>query len=113
MMNTVVVDSITTQLNPSSVSKGFFFMHYIHGPHNLQAGIMTSLNARVSILAAANPAYGRYNPRKSIEQNIQLPAALLSRSVLFESLWSSLMCQGSFGSLHLCLLIGSVIYFVY
>lgn len=45
---------------------------------------MTTLNARVSILAAANPAYGRYNPKKSVEHNIQLPAALLSR---FDILW--------------------------
>lgn len=49
-----------------------------------KAGIMTTLNARVSILAAANPAYGRYNPRRTVEQNIQLPAALLSR---FDLLW--------------------------
>ncbi|RKP13533.1 MCM2/3/5 family-domain-containing protein [Piptocephalis cylindrospora] len=44
-----------------------------------KAGITTTLNARTSILAAANPAFGRYNPRKSPEENIQLPAALLSR----------------------------------
>lgn len=49
-----------------------------------KAGIMTTLNARVSILAAANPVYGRYNPKKSIEHNIQLPAALLSR---FDLIW--------------------------
>ncbi|VDP28235.1 unnamed protein product [Schistosoma margrebowiei] len=49
-----------------------------------KAGILTTLNARVAILAAANPAYGRYNPNKSVEQNVDLPAALLSR---FDLLW--------------------------
>ncbi|KCV70927.1 minichromosome maintenance protein 7 (cell division control protein 47) [Fonticula alba] len=44
-----------------------------------KAGINTSLNARTAILAAANPVHGRYNDRLSMLQNINLPAALLSR----------------------------------
>ena len=45
---------------------------------------LKTLNARVSILAAANPAYGPYNPKKSMAENIALPAALLSR---FDLIW--------------------------
>eukprot|EP01083_Nonionella_stella_P097236 273296_1 len=44
-----------------------------------KAGICTTLNARAAVLAAANPIYGRYNQKKTVEENIQLPAALLSR----------------------------------
>ena len=49
-----------------------------------KAGILTTLNARVSILAAANPIFGRYDLKKSVQQNIELPAALLSR---FDLIW--------------------------
>ena len=49
-----------------------------------KAGITTTLNARTSVLAAANPAWGRYDLRRTPEENIALPAALLSR---FDILW--------------------------
>ncbi|KAK3233175.1 Mcm2-7 hexameric complex component [Cymbomonas tetramitiformis] len=49
-----------------------------------KAGITTTLNARTAVLAAANPAWGRYDLRRTPEENIALPAALLSR---FDLLW--------------------------
>eukprot|EP00493_Phyllostaurus_siculus_P026018 UN26363 len=49
-----------------------------------KAGVTTTLNARTAVLAAANPAFGRFDKRKSVEANINLPAALLSR---FDLLW--------------------------
>jgi len=44
-----------------------------------KAGIMATLNSRCSILAAANPKFGRYDPMKTISEQIDFPPPLLSR----------------------------------
>lgn len=44
-----------------------------------KAGIVCSLNSRTAILAAANPVNSRYDAKKSVVENINLPPALLSR----------------------------------
>ncbi len=44
-----------------------------------KAGIVATLNARTSVLAAANPKYGVYNPSIGLRENLDLPPTILSR----------------------------------
>ena len=44
-----------------------------------KAGITTVLNSRVSVLAAANPIFGRYDDLKGVGENIDLMTTILSR----------------------------------
>lgn len=44
-----------------------------------KGGIVATLNARASVLAAANPALGRYDAYRNITENINLPVTILSR----------------------------------
>jgi replicative DNA helicase Mcm len=44
-----------------------------------KGGIVATLNARCSILAAANPELGRYDPYRPFNENVNLPITLLSR----------------------------------
>ena len=44
-----------------------------------KAGITTVLNSRTSVLAAANPVYGRYDDNRSAAENIDLMTTILSR----------------------------------
>jgi replicative DNA helicase Mcm len=44
-----------------------------------KGGIVATLNARTAILAAANPTLGRYEPHRTVAENISLPVTILSR----------------------------------
>lgn len=44
-----------------------------------KAGIVCQLNARTSVLAAANPVESKWDPKKTIIDNVKMPDTLLSR----------------------------------
>lgn len=44
-----------------------------------KANIQATLNAQTSVLAAANPKFGRFDPNQGIPQQITLPPALINR----------------------------------
>ncbi|KAF2744181.1 MCM-domain-containing protein [Sporormia fimetaria CBS 119925] len=48
-----------------------------------KAGIQATLNARTSILAAANPVGGRYNRKATLRANVNMSAPIMSRFDLF------------------------------
>ena len=48
------------------------------------AGVNLTLPAKTSILAAANPKFGKYDAKESLGENINVPPALLSR---FDLIW--------------------------
>ena len=48
-----------------------------------KAGIHATLNARASILAAANPIYGRYDRSRSLRFNVNISPPIMSRFDIF------------------------------
>ncbi len=48
-----------------------------------KAGIQATLNARTAILAAANPIKGRYDTSRTLKQNVDISAPIMSRFDLF------------------------------
>jgi DNA replication licensing factor MCM6 len=48
-----------------------------------KAGIRATLNAKCSILAAANPVFGRYDKTRSLKHNLNISAPIMSRFDLF------------------------------
>ena len=44
-----------------------------------KAGLVANLPARTTVLAAANPVGGHYNRGKTVQENLKMSSALMSR----------------------------------
>lgn len=81
----VSVKAVSVGAVSAIVAVGWVQLHEVMEQQTVsvaKAGIISSLNARTSVLASANPVGSRYNPRASIVENIQLPPTLLSRCTM-------------------------------
>lgn len=71
---------IASGAHQQRLTSGFFFHAQEQQTVSIaKAGIITQLNARTSILAAANPVGSKYNLNWPITRNIDLPPTLISR----------------------------------
>ena len=55
-----------------------------------KAGIVTSLQARCSVMAAANPIGGRYDSSRTFAENVELTDPILSRCSAVQSINQSI-----------------------
>jgi replicative DNA helicase Mcm len=70
------VYDVTVEPQHNFISKGLI----LHNSASVaKGGFIATLNARTSILAAANPVFGKYDPYKNILDNVNLPIPLLTR----------------------------------
>ena len=70
------VYDVTVEPTHNFISKGLI----LHNTASVaKGGFIATLNARTSILAAANPVFGKYDPYKNILDNVNLPVPLLTR----------------------------------
>jgi DNA replication licensing factor MCM6 len=65
-----------------------------------KAGIHATLNARASILAAANPISGRYDRSRSLRYNVDISAPIMSRFDLFFVIFDEKKDEEDFNIAH-------------
>ena len=65
-----------------------------------KAGIHATLNARASILAAANPIYGRYDRSRTLRYNLNVSAPIMSRFDIFFLIFDEKNDEADFNIAH-------------